>query len=216
MATINDYRYDIFISYPHQDQHKVWVLEIFLDMFKLYLCNALGEEPKIFVDERRGIKAGDAWPERIKSELASSKVIVPIWSVNYFLSEWCKRECAVIFHRERELGYRTLENPGGLILPISLFDGKKFPPFASKIQWLDCTPFNRITQSYKTTQMYEALINKLEMWVEEVAVAINAAPIWKPEWRNKEWLDDPIEALIRSDEFQCPTTSFKVPSIAGY
>jgi hypothetical protein len=160
--------------------------------------------------------AGDALPETIKSALARTRILVPIWSVDYFLSDWCRRECAVIFHRERELGYRTLDNSSGLILPISLFDGVKFPPFAKKIKYLDCTPFNRITPSYKTTPMYEALIKELVEWIPQVADAIRSAPSWTPEWQDKKWLDEPIESLICSAEFQCPLPSFRAPSIAGY
>ena len=171
---MSDYVWDIFISYPHQDHHRVWVLDIFLEDFKLYLRNELGRQVEVYVD-KDGIKAGDSWPIVIKNALATSKILVPIWSVDYFLSEWCRRECAAIFHRERALGFRTGENEKGLILPISLFDGKKFPPFTKEIEWLDCTPFNRITPSYKTTPMYDALIDRLKEWVPQVAAAVGEA-----------------------------------------
>ena len=214
MSEANNEFNDVFISYPHEDHHTAWVLDIFCNEFEVRLRNELGRNPSIFVDKRGGIKAGDAWPERLKLELARSRTLVPIWSVDYFLHEWCRRECAVILHRERQLGYRTLDNPTGLILPISLFDGKKFPPFAKEIQWLDCTRFNRITQSYKTTPMYDSLLEELEKWVPEVARAIEAAPEFSAAWRSNEWLDDAIEHLIRSNEFDCSTVLlFKTPSI---
>jgi len=41
-----------------------------------------------------------------------------------------------MMHRERKLGYRTTERPGGLIVPVNVFDGDFFPDQTRHIQWL--------------------------------------------------------------------------------
>jgi hypothetical protein len=74
------YKYDVFISYPHQNEHQMWVKDIFLNIFELYLTNDYGKPVKIFID-RKGIESGEAWPERLKQALAHSKVLVAIWSM---------------------------------------------------------------------------------------------------------------------------------------
>src|SRR5688572_9855416 len=99
-----DYQFDVFISYPHHPIHEEWVRDIFLDIFRLHLENALGWSPNLFYDRDGGIAYGDEWPAQLKISLAKSKVIIPIWSVQYFLSPWCRAECAVIRDRELKLG----------------------------------------------------------------------------------------------------------------
>jgi hypothetical protein len=74
---MSDYKFDVFISYPHEKDHKSWVHDIFLDSFELYLTQELGQKPILFVDERE-IKPGDTWPLNLKETLAHSRILVPI------------------------------------------------------------------------------------------------------------------------------------------
>jgi len=130
------YEYDVFYSYKTGFPFGDWVHEHLLPFLESYLGNALNRNVNLFVD-RNGISSGDAWPERIKRALAHSRCLVAVWAPLYFNSLWCRYECAVMLYRERQLGYRTINNPSGLILPINVFDGEHFPDFAQEIQWLD-------------------------------------------------------------------------------
>lgn len=205
--SIPDYEYDVFISYPHQDDHRVWVHDIFLDKFKTYLTEELGRPSEVFVDLERG-KPGNTWPLKLKNALARSRVIIPVWSVHYFQSNWCKAECSVMLHRESQLGFRTMQNPDGLILPIRLFDGKGYPAFTSKIDALDCTAYNIVFEGFKKTLGYGDFLKLIQSWVRQVADRVNAAPPWSATWLTPPWLDDPIRQWDIDPTFRFPTRNF--------
>ncbi|MDH4033272.1 MAG: toll/interleukin-1 receptor domain-containing protein, partial [candidate division Zixibacteria bacterium] len=131
-----DYEYDIFISYPHKDHDEDWLTKFFLPEVKRCALEELGRELKEFVD-RTGIHAGGSWPATLKRALATSRVLLPIWSVAYFKSPWCMNECSVMRHREKQLDLGTVVNVRGVIVPVRLFDGKHYPPFAKDKQWMD-------------------------------------------------------------------------------
>lgn len=213
MEELTDYKYDVFISYPHQEEHRFWVLDIFRGILELYLTNDLGQPAKIFSD-REAIPPGHAWPETLKQALACSKSLVPVFSIQYFFSDWCMAECSVMLHRESQLDYRTVKNPGGLIAPVKLFDGKKYPPFADKIQPFDCTEFNVINPEYKKTTQYNELQKRLKAWTPKLAEIIDAAPPWRPEWLTETWLDEPIKQWIKNPSFKFPERPFRAPSLA--
>jgi hypothetical protein len=206
------YRYDVFVSYPRERDHQLWVREIFIEAFKLHLTQDLGRPPKIFYDQI--ILDGSAWPEKLKAALATSRLLVPVWSINYFFSDWCMGECAVFLHREQRLGYRTTANPCGLIQPIRLFDGKKYPSFAQQIQSLDVTEFNLISENYKKTEQYFGLLKLVKGWTPSVADAITGCPDWSEEWMTPTWLEEPLRQYVNAPSFRVPEVLFAPPSLA--
>lgn len=200
------YEIDVFLSYTTELPFGDWVHKHFLPLFEPYLNNALDREAELFVDKNR-ILSGDAWPERIKKALSVSRCMVAVWSPAYFRSNWCLHECAVMLYRERQLGYRTIKNPSGLIVPVNAFDGEHFPDFAKKIQWFDCRNFARVSPAFKYTKRHAEFEDLLVKWVvNDVTKAINNAPRWSKEWQMKEWLDDPINDMDRTI-----ISSFKPP-----
>jgi hypothetical protein len=197
------YKYDVFLSYVTESPFGEWVHEHLMPFFKPYLKNTLNQEVNIFVD-RDEIYSGDAWPERIKNALAHSKCMVAIWSPSYFNSTWCKLECNVMLHREKKLGYRTIKNPRGLVLPINIFDGEHFPYYTRRIQYLDCRNFFRVSPGFRKTERYVDFQDLLIKWVYAVANSIKNAPPWSEKYEI--WLDDPV------DYFNQPSdSSFRLP-----
>jgi hypothetical protein len=189
------YRYDIFLSYKSEFPFGDWVHESLRPLLEPYVTGALGRPIRIFVD-RTGIGAGDAWPERLQQALAYSRCLVAVWVPQYFYSDWCRRECAVMLHRERQLGLRSLRKPSGLILPIRLFDGVHFPEIAKKIQFLDCRDYFQVNEGFRKSEDYAKLQRVLQTWSEEVAIAINSAPRWQGKWLTQGWLDVDFDELI--------------------
>ena len=116
-----------------------------------------------------------------------------------------------MLHRESQLGYRTLENPRGLIHPVRLFDGERYPQFAKGIQHLNCNEFNRIGEAYKKTRMYLKLQGKIADWVPQVAESIEQAPPWMVQYLTQEWLEDPIDRVDSDPSFQLPYHPFRAP-----
>ncbi len=188
------YQYDVFLSYNRKFPHGQWVDEIFYPLFIPYLEDALNEEVSIFRDMEE-IEGGSAWPQRLKNALAHSKCMVSVLSPSYFRSEWCMKEFVVMHHRQRQLGYLTVEKPNGLIIPLNLFDGEYFPDYANELQMLDCRNFNGVGEGMKRTQLYIDFQGVLQEWVCDVAKTVNNAPDWDAVWLSDGWLDIPLNNI---------------------
>jgi TIR domain len=183
------YEHDVFLSYKSDFPFGDWVHECFLPFFRPYVENALNRPFNLFLD-RTGIMSGDSWPQRLLEALSRSRCLVAVWSPFYFRSDWCRRECELMLHRERRLGMRSLANPGGLVLPICLFDGDHFPGPAKEIQHLDCRKYFVVGDGFKRTELYVEFQQVIARWSEEVASAIHRAPPWRKEWSSRQWHKD--------------------------
>ena len=187
------YEYDVFISYTRGFPFGNWVKDTFYPFFKSYLENSLSYQPNIFID-KNDISPGDSWPDKIKSALINSKCLVSIWSPAYFRSPWCMKECGIMHFREQELEYRTIKKPYGLILPVNILDGKRFPEFAKNIHWLDFRKHARVGEGFKNTKRYVYIQDKLEEWIEkDVAEIIEKSPPWDKQWRTNEWISKAVK-----------------------
>ncbi len=184
------YKHDIFLSYTRGGMIENWLSAYFLRIFKHHLESALGRPPDIFLD-REGIRSGDSWPLRLKTALSCSRCLVAIWSPSYFFSEWCVRECVMMLRRESELGYRTDENPTGLVLPVNASDGSGFPEFAQNTQWFDCRDYIIEGRGFEKTEMFVEFQIKVREWSKDVALTISGAPAWSEEWLNEPILRIP-------------------------
>jgi hypothetical protein len=185
-----DYQYDVFISYSRKFLDGEWVKDIFYPLFKSYVDEALNREVKIFIDFQE-IQSGNDWNLKIRNALIKSRVMVAIFSPSYFRSKWCMLEFSTINHRQKELGFLTLENPTGLIVPIKIFDGEHFPEYAKDLQIFDCIDYNRVGEGMKKTERYIELQGKLQEWIYHVATAFEKAPVFNETWMNEEWVEIP-------------------------
>jgi hypothetical protein len=196
------YQHDIFVSYMHDAGMESWVHQHFIPFLRSFVGNALNRHINVFVD-RSGIAAGDSWPVRLRSALAQSRCLVPIWSPLYFHSEWCRKELAVMLYREQQSGYRTILRPGGIVVPVNVFDGNFFPERAKQIQWLDLTKYWIVGDGFTKTERYVDFQDSLRDWANGVAAAIANAPAWQSDWLNEDWNNLPdVELSPR------PSTNF--------
>jgi hypothetical protein len=192
---IMGYKYDVFLSYKRGRPFGEWTQKHFYPEFKGILAEALGrEDVKIFVDTGE-ISSGDTLPPRIKSAIAHSRCLVAIWTPLYFTSGWCQRELSVMLKRERLLGYRTAERPEGLIIPIKVFDGDRFPRFTNNIFQRDFSEYAVLGEGFFKTEKYVNFQFAVRDFSFEVAKAIENSPIWR-----KEWIEDlTFNDLINED-----------------
>lgn len=206
--THDSYKYDIFVSYPHEEQHIAWVEHIFIDPFEFYMTQTLGRKPSIFWD-RRNLKTGENWDEKLKVSLAYSKVMIAVCSVHYFLSKYCKKECSMMLHREKSLGYGTKDKPGGLILPLKVWDGEQYPEIILKKELKEFRKYGLTGDGYKDTNDFDKFKKDLESWAPMVRDAIlSAGRHWRKEWIEDKWLKeaasrfaedlDPVEAKYQN------------------
>ncbi len=80
-----DYKHDVFISYRRQELWTSWTRDHFKPLLGSYLQQELGGKPDIFVDER--IEVGIDWVDALAEHLAASKIMVAIFSGDYFGSD---------------------------------------------------------------------------------------------------------------------------------
>lgn len=208
------YKYDVFISYSRDYPFSEWVREPFLPLFEGYLKAALNREPSIFTDQ--DIPTGYAWEATLKNALAHSRCLVGIWSPNYFQSSWCKYEYFVMLYRQRELKYGTNQNPSGLIVPVTVHDGDKFPKYAREIQFKDWENYAMIGAGFRETKTFVDFQLTMREWTKEVAEAVENAPDWNEDWLNDKWLGDTIEQhfVELNEENHLPKKKFKPPHLA--
>ncbi len=94
-----------------------------------------------------------------------------------------------MLHRERTLGFRTATKPEGLIVPVTLHDGARFPTYAKSIQYADWTKYARVGDGFKKTERFVEFQDQIIEWAEDVALAINGAPDWDADWLTDDWLN---------------------------
>lgn len=177
-----DYENLIFISYRRADPDWVrWTRENFVRALSSLLRPALGDVG-VFLDGT--IETGASWPHRLATSLARSKILVPVLSRDYFYSEWCRLELALMLHREELLGLRTASNPDGLVLPVIIDDGDCFPPEVQAIQGASihefANPFIR-PDSPKQEALAEYLRTRFCPDVERV---VDNIPPYDPAWES--------------------------------
>ena len=100
-----------------------------------------------------------------------------------------------MLNREKQLGYRTLANPAGLVIPVNVFDGQFFPEIARDIEWLDLTAFWIIGEGFSKTEKYVQFQDRLRDWAPQVAQAVHRAPSWEESWLTEPWLNVPDNDL---------------------
>jgi hypothetical protein len=189
------YNFDVFLSYRRFMEWPKWVEDRFLPLFRHYLGEELGRSANIFIDTKE-IETGVAWPFKLAEGLSQSKVLVCLWSRQYFNSDWCLAELSHMRAREKACGLGTAEHPGGLIVPVIGHDGDDFPAAIRHIQayhFQDVVNFRMAAGS----AIDEALSRKIEQWVPNVKAAIERAPAFDPQWRDAA-TDDLLAALRRS------------------
>lgn len=191
---MTDYRYDVFLSYLHEKPCGTWVIEHFLPYFQPQLGNALNRKASIFFD-RTGIHSGQKWSDALKQALALSRCLVGIWTPLYFQSQWCQAECAIMRHRETQLGFATTKNPDGLIVGVKVNDGDHFPPFAKERQYSCFEDYFVDGPGFTNHPTHVDFQRAIVPLSQDVARIVGLAPPWSSDWLTAAWTDDVISRL---------------------
>lgn len=190
------YEYDVFLSYKRGKIREQWINETFMPHFQSALEENLPKPPRIFRDV--DIPDGEPWPDTVKHALAHSKCMVAIMSPPYFFnSEWCVKEFAIMYSRQKELGFAKA-NRKGLILPVIINGQKIFPPLVKNIQGFDCSNYNYVGEAFKKREEYIDFQKAIEAWTEnDVTKTILEAPPWNPAWADPDWPSGGIDDIIK-------------------
>lgn len=168
-----DYTYDVFISYRRHPEWTPWTREHVRGLLDAYLTQELGRSPDIFIDER--IEPGADWPARLGGALGRARVLLAVFSRDYFGSDWCLHELDLMHDRLRRF-------PGSrLIVPVIGHDGDLIPDEIARIQSFNLSAF-RNTDLQRRTPRFEQFADEIGILAPHVAAAIGSAPPFDPSW----------------------------------
>lgn len=174
------YHYDVFLSYRRIELWPKFVNKHFLPMLTHWLHTELGKKPRIYFDVN-DIETGASWPHVLANAVATSKVMICLWSREYLSSDWCKAEFGLMLARRKATSGPN--DPLPLILTVIIHDGDDFPEEFSDIQQLSIRDYAspHIGEDSPTKELLDKEIKKL---AEHVYNAIQRVPDYDPGWRN--------------------------------
>jgi hypothetical protein len=200
------YRYDVFLSYRRHKEWPKWVNNHFLPLFEHYLGEELGRDAHVFLDTSE-IESGSVWPYKLAEGLAQSRVLVCLWSRQYFSSPWCVTELAHMRAREDACGHGTPNQPGGLIVPVVIHDGEDFPLEVRHIQVADFQDIVNVHMAPNSATA-EELARRVAKWAPDVRAAVHRAPEFDPAWIS-------IAATSFMNVLKPAESQTTVPSLGG-
>lgn len=172
------YKYDVFLSYCRRGRWETFVDDIFEPILSHWLGEELGRTPVVFKD-RTIMSIGQNWHEMLEHALRASRVMVTLWSRQYFSSEWCRRELSFMLARADEFKARGVFDR--IILPATIHDGNRFPPFLSELQALNLSEY---ADPFMTEHsiLRERLSAKIRELSRDAASAIETVPNDSFQW----------------------------------
>jgi hypothetical protein len=172
--------YDVFLSYSRKGGSPGWVHHHFLPKLRDCLTDEIGYVPTIFVDQ--GMAVGSRWPDELANALRRSKILVSIYSPQYFRSEWCVAEWHSMADRERMLGLTSPELTTGLIFPVLYSDSQNFPEYGRDRMWHDMKGLDRPEPGFQGTADWHEFHKRMRTIAVDVERLLLQAPPWQPEW----------------------------------
>jgi hypothetical protein len=172
------YLHDIFISYKRETLWTPWTRDHLKRLLTAYLQQELGDAPDIFVDEN--ITVGADWVNQLAMSLAHSKVMIAVFSGDYFGSDWCLHELDLMLGRSlTHMG--SSPNGLGLVIPIVVHDGDRIPTQVCRIQPVDLKKY-RVACLNETTPLYQDFSIAIGNLAPVVKAAIDLAPSHQDNW----------------------------------
>ena len=172
-----DYLHDVFVSYKRQTEWTHWVRGPFQDLLRAYLTEELGTEPRIFVDS--AIPGGADQAMALGDSLGRAKVMIGIFSADYFGSEWCMHELDLM--TGRAVATKAIGPSQGIIIPAVVQDGHRIPSPIDALQRFDLGQWRRVGID-KTWGIYPGFSDQMKSLAELVGKAVFAAPAFNADW----------------------------------
>lgn len=115
------FKYDVFISYSHQNKDDIIFVEKELKRLKPDL--------RVFLD-LRDLNSGAAWQQELYEALDDCKRVITFLSNPYLESKICKEEYNIAMFRHRD-------SEQAILLPIYLYS-TNLPTYMKLVQFIDC------------------------------------------------------------------------------
>ena len=171
------YRYDVFLSYRRIGDWSRFVERSFLPMLTHWLSEELDDPARIFYD-RGELQPGGDWPQELAEAIAVSKVMICLWSKQYFTSDWCKAELAHMLARRESVGGTPLAK---LVIPVVIHDGQSIPESLGSISRFEIQDYASPYLA-NDSRTREELSQRLKKLAESVGQALAKAPPFDPAW----------------------------------
>jgi hypothetical protein len=171
---VSDYEFDVFVSYRRKGNPLHWVRNHFFPRLRDCLDDHLEKEPNLFIDEQMEI--GSIWPDRLEDALSRTKILVSVYSPQYFRSRWCLAEWQSMADREKLLGHK------GLIYPVLFSDSENFPSFARERVWRDLKKWNLPDPSFQQSPNWHGFHQQVEDIAIDLDRLLKVVPDWRPDW----------------------------------
>ncbi len=198
---MEDYEYEVFLSYKRGRIPEEWLDQTFLGLFEEHLTAALaGKQPRIFID-RNDIYPGTQWLDVVGRALATSKCMVAILSPSYFNSVWCKMEFDAMHNRQIALRkMNKLKTTDAVLTPLyNQGPTDFFPTYVDRIQLLDYSKYYRIGGAFRNSVEFLQLQDKIINDASRTGAMIRNAPPWLQQFGSQEWLTGPFDFLTGTD-----------------
>lgn len=175
------YQWDVFLSYKRSNDWPAYIEKHFLPKLQHWLDTALGRTSKIFVDVHE-IETGEEWPYQLAHALAHSKVMVCLWSKEYFSSKWCALELTQMLARRKSLTGPS-GAPPSLILGVLIHDSENLDHALNGIQKFALQKYASpwIAEGSLTA---ERLSEEIERLAGHLVKALVNAPEYDDSWPN--------------------------------
>lgn len=175
------YVHDVFLSYRHHGAVRDWVHNHFHPCLVEWLDATAGSHVSVFIDE--DIEAGTLWPLALRQALATSKLMVSVYSPEYFRSPWCCAEFGTMTARQEVCGIAE-DGPHTLIVPVKLMGSDTaFPADATTIEYVDLTSWNYPYPVFRDSTRF---LDFADVVRERIAVPIvnrlSTVPVWNADW----------------------------------
>jgi hypothetical protein len=192
---VTDYEFDVFLSYSRKGGSPGWVRHHFYPKLRDCLTDEIGYEPKIFIDYE--MNPGTVWTVDLERALNRARVLVSVYSPQYFRSEWCLAEWQSMALREQLLGLASKDLTRGLIVPVLYSDSANFPDFGKDRMWHDMKGLDSPDPMFQQTTDFLEFHKRMRTIAGNLAELLGKVPKWQPNW-----------PVVRPSVPIPPTTSF--------
>jgi hypothetical protein len=177
---VTNYEFDVFLSYSRKGGSPGWVQNHFLLKLRDCLTDEIGYVPNIFIDYE--MEPGTVWTHNLEQALTRSKLLVSIYSPQYFRSEWCLAEWRSMAEREQLLGLASRDLNQGLIVPVLYSDSDNFPVYGKDRMWHDMKGLDSPDPMFQQTPDWLEFHKKMRRIAANIADLLDKAPPWRPDW----------------------------------